>query len=193
MLRKQTSAFFIWLNKWWRYLELRRYFPFGIVFLVAGKILDMHDPAHLGEKLGMYFITVLSGLFVHGLILLPLFFYLFTRKNPFPYIRGLLQALVIALATSSRYERSALRSRRRRPSDVCLNLRPILLPQLSDVAHHHEVSPGELRCGPADCPLCAPSRSHHQHGRHSPVRGRGGHLYSSGQRVWFGLRPAGHH
>lgn len=81
-----------------------RYFPFGIVFLVAGKILDMHDPAHLGEKLGMYFITVLSGLFVHGLILLPLFFYFFTRKNPFPYIRGLLQALVIALATSSRYE-----------------------------------------------------------------------------------------
>uniref|UniRef100_A0A665V864 Amino acid transporter n=1 Tax=Echeneis naucrates TaxID=173247 RepID=A0A665V864_ECHNA len=77
------------------------YFPFGIVFLVAGKILDMHDPAHLGEKLGMYFITVLSGLFVHGLILLPLFFYFFTRRNPFPYIRGLLQALVIALATSS--------------------------------------------------------------------------------------------
>ncbi|XP_049452756.1 solute carrier family 1 member 8b [Epinephelus fuscoguttatus] len=77
------------------------YFPFGIVFLVAGKILDMHDPAHLGEKLGMYFITVLSGLFVHGLILLPLFYFFFTRKNPFPYIRGLLQALVIALATSS--------------------------------------------------------------------------------------------
>ncbi|KAK1893726.1 Excitatory amino acid transporter 5 [Dissostichus eleginoides] len=77
------------------------YFPFGIVFLVAGKILDMHDPAHLGEKLGMYFITVLSGLFVHGLILLPLFYFFFTRKNPFAYIRGLLQALVIALATSS--------------------------------------------------------------------------------------------
>lgn len=81
---------------------LCRYFPFGIVFLVAGKILDMHDPAHLGEKLGMYFLTVLAGLFVHGLILLPSFFYFFTRKNPFPFIRGLLQALVIALATSSR-------------------------------------------------------------------------------------------
>lgn len=82
--------------------SLCRYFPFGIVFLVAGKILDMHDPAHLGEKLGMYFITVLAGLFVHGLILLPLFFFLITRHNPFTYIRGLLQALVIALATSSR-------------------------------------------------------------------------------------------
>ncbi|XP_017580959.1 solute carrier family 1 member 8b [Pygocentrus nattereri] len=77
------------------------YFPFGIVFLVAGKILDMHDPVILAEKLGMYFMTVLAGLFVHGVILLPLFFFLFTKKNPFSYIRGLLQALVIALATSS--------------------------------------------------------------------------------------------
>uniref|UniRef100_A0A671K6R3 Amino acid transporter n=1 Tax=Sinocyclocheilus anshuiensis TaxID=1608454 RepID=A0A671K6R3_9TELE len=77
------------------------YFPFGIVFLVAGKILDMHDPAVLAEKLGMYFMTVLAGLFVHGVILLPMFFFLFTGKNPFSYIRGLLQALVIALATSS--------------------------------------------------------------------------------------------
>uniref|UniRef100_A0A671UIL3 Amino acid transporter n=1 Tax=Sparus aurata TaxID=8175 RepID=A0A671UIL3_SPAAU len=77
------------------------YFPFGIIFLVAGKILDMQDPSTLGKKLGWYGITVLAGLFVHGLILLPLFYFILTRKNPFSYIRGLLQALVIALATSS--------------------------------------------------------------------------------------------
>ncbi|XP_061593449.1 excitatory amino acid transporter 5-like isoform X2 [Cololabis saira] len=77
------------------------YFPFGIIFLVAGKILDMQDPSTLGKKLGWYGITVLAGLFVHGLILLPLFFFILTKKNPFSYIRGLLQAMVIALATSS--------------------------------------------------------------------------------------------
>ncbi|XP_054646212.1 excitatory amino acid transporter 5 isoform X1 [Dunckerocampus dactyliophorus] len=77
------------------------YFPFGIIFLVAGKILDMQDPSTLGKKLGWYGITVLAGLFVHGLVLLPLFYFLLTRKNPFKYIRGLLQAMVIALATSS--------------------------------------------------------------------------------------------
>ncbi|XP_077390301.1 solute carrier family 1 member 8a [Festucalex cinctus] len=77
------------------------YFPFGIVFLVAGKILDMQDPSTLGRKLGWYGVTVLAGLFVHGLLLLPLFYFLLTRKNPFTFIRGLLQALVIALATSS--------------------------------------------------------------------------------------------
>ncbi|XP_049586311.1 excitatory amino acid transporter 5 isoform X2 [Syngnathus scovelli] len=77
------------------------YFPFGIIFLVAGKILDMQDPSTLGRKLGWYGITVLAGLFVHGLLLLPLFYFLLTGKNPFTFIRGLLQALVIALATSS--------------------------------------------------------------------------------------------
>ncbi|MEQ2308285.1 Excitatory amino acid transporter 5 [Ameca splendens] len=77
------------------------YFPFGIIFLVAGKILDMQDPSTLGKKLGWYGVTVLIGLFVHGLVLLPLFYFLLTRKNPFSYIRGLLQAMVIALATSS--------------------------------------------------------------------------------------------
>lgn len=99
---RQEKSLSLRITGWLFIIFHHRYFPFGIVFLVAGKILDMHDPAHLGEKLGMYFITVLSGLFVHGLILLPLFFFFFTRKNPFPYIRGLLQALVIALATSSR-------------------------------------------------------------------------------------------
>ncbi|XP_027025670.1 excitatory amino acid transporter 5 [Tachysurus fulvidraco] len=77
------------------------YFPFGIIFLVAAKILDMSDPSTLGKKLGWYAVTVLTGLFIHGFILLPLFYFLLTRKNPFIYIRGLLQAMVIALATSS--------------------------------------------------------------------------------------------
>uniref|UniRef100_A0A8C5JKE1 Amino acid transporter n=1 Tax=Junco hyemalis TaxID=40217 RepID=A0A8C5JKE1_JUNHY len=78
------------------------YFPFGIVFLIAGKILEMEDPSVIGQKLGLYVITVVSGLAVHGIILLPLLFVLITKKNPFAFIQGILQALLIALATSSR-------------------------------------------------------------------------------------------
>ncbi|NXY75156.1 EAA5 protein, partial [Glareola pratincola] len=77
------------------------YFPFGIVFLIAGKILEMEDPSVIGQKLGLYAITVVSGLAIHGLILLPLLFVLITKKNPFAFIQGILQALLIALATSS--------------------------------------------------------------------------------------------
>uniref|UniRef100_A0A8C5XD23 Amino acid transporter n=1 Tax=Microcebus murinus TaxID=30608 RepID=A0A8C5XD23_MICMU len=79
------------------------YFPFGIVFLIAGKILEMDDPRAVGKKLGFYAVTVVCGLVLHGLFILPLLYFFITRKNPIVFIRGVLQALLIALATSSRY------------------------------------------------------------------------------------------
>lgn len=101
----------------------------------------MQDPSTLGKKLGWYGITVLAGLFVHGLILLPLFYFILTKKNPFTYIRGLLQAMVIALATSSR---SASGTRLVQVWGPFQHLCPLVLWQLSHAAHHHEVSVGEL-------------------------------------------------
>ncbi|KAM9761600.1 LOW QUALITY PROTEIN: excitatory amino acid transporter 5-like [Menidia menidia] len=77
------------------------YFPFGIVFLVAGKILEMSDPSAMGKKLGFYAVTVVFGLVLHGLFILPTLYFLITKKSPIVYIRGILQALLIALATSS--------------------------------------------------------------------------------------------
>uniref|UniRef100_A0A8C1KUU5 Amino acid transporter n=1 Tax=Cyprinus carpio TaxID=7962 RepID=A0A8C1KUU5_CYPCA len=80
---------------------LCRYFPFGIVFLVAGKILEMSDPSAMGKKLGFYAITVVMGLILHGLFILPSMYFFITKKSPIVYIRGILQALLISLATSS--------------------------------------------------------------------------------------------
>ncbi|XP_061634056.1 solute carrier family 1 member 7b isoform X3 [Phyllopteryx taeniolatus] len=77
------------------------YFPFGIVFLVAGKILEMSDPSAMGKKLGFYAVTVVFGLVLHGLFILPSMYFFITKKSPIVYIRGILQALLIALATSS--------------------------------------------------------------------------------------------
>ncbi|KAA0718890.1 Excitatory amino acid transporter 5 [Triplophysa tibetana] len=77
------------------------YFPFGIVFLVAGKILEMDDPSAMGKKLGFYAITVVMGLVLHGLFILPSMYFIITKKSPIVYIRGILQALLISLATSS--------------------------------------------------------------------------------------------
>ncbi|XP_018608812.1 solute carrier family 1 member 7a [Scleropages formosus] len=77
------------------------YFPFGIVFLVAGKILEMDDPSAMGKKLGFYAVTVVMGLVLHGLFILPAMYFFITKKSPIVYIRGILQALLISLATSS--------------------------------------------------------------------------------------------
>uniref|UniRef100_A0A3P9J797 Amino acid transporter n=1 Tax=Oryzias latipes TaxID=8090 RepID=A0A3P9J797_ORYLA len=77
------------------------YAPVGIMFLIAGKIVEMKDLAEVGGQLGMYTVSVIVGLLIHGLFVLPLLFFLVTRKNPYSFIGGLLQALITALGTSS--------------------------------------------------------------------------------------------
>nr|XP_015221262.1 PREDICTED: excitatory amino acid transporter 1-like isoform X3 [Lepisosteus oculatus] len=77
------------------------YAPMGIMFLIAGKILEMKDLVQVGGQLGMYTISVIVGLLIHGLLVLPLLYFVVTRKNPYIFIGGLLQALITALGTSS--------------------------------------------------------------------------------------------
>ncbi|XP_028835233.1 excitatory amino acid transporter 1-like [Denticeps clupeoides] len=77
------------------------YAPVGILFLIAGKIVEMDDVTQMGGQLGMYTITVIIGLFIHGMFVLPTLFFVITRKNPFIFMMGLLQALITALGTSS--------------------------------------------------------------------------------------------
>lgn len=79
-----------------------RYAPIGILFLIAGKIVEMDDLTQMGGQLGMYTITVIIGLLIHGVVILPTLYFVITRQNPFIFIAGILQALVTALGTSSR-------------------------------------------------------------------------------------------
>ena len=60
--------------------------PIGVCFLVAGQLLEMKDIAGEFAKLGWYFFTVLLGLFIHGLIVLPTIYGITTRSLPFRYL-----------------------------------------------------------------------------------------------------------
>lgn len=74
------------------------------MFLIAGKIVEMDDITQMGSQLAMYTVTVMTGLAIHAIVVLPTLYFLVTRKNPLVFIGGLLQALITALGTSSRWD-----------------------------------------------------------------------------------------
>ncbi|KAM5297692.1 neutral amino acid transporter B(0) isoform 2-T2 [Glossophaga mutica] len=77
------------------------YAPVGILFLVASKIMEMEDVGSLFTSLGKYILCCLLGHAIHGLVLLPLIYFLFTRKNPYRFLWGIVTALITAFGTSS--------------------------------------------------------------------------------------------
>ncbi|XP_062872538.1 neutral amino acid transporter B(0) [Trichomycterus rosablanca] len=77
------------------------YAPLGIMFLVAAKIVEMEDIGMLFASLGKYIACCVIGHAVHGLLILPLLYFVFTRKNPYTFLIGLIAALATAFGTSS--------------------------------------------------------------------------------------------
>ncbi|XP_069764611.1 neutral amino acid transporter B(0) isoform X1 [Narcine bancroftii] len=77
------------------------YAPLGIMFLVAGKIVEMENVLLLFTSLGKYICCCIVGHIIHGLIVLPLIYFIFTRKNPYSFLWGIFTALATAFGTAS--------------------------------------------------------------------------------------------
>ncbi|KAG7523202.1 excitatory amino acid transporter 2 isoform X2 [Solea senegalensis] len=77
------------------------YSPFGIACLICGKIISIKDLEVVGRQLGMYMVTVIIGLIIHGVIFLPSIYFVIVRKNPFTFFLGIFQAWITALGTAS--------------------------------------------------------------------------------------------
>ena len=78
--------------------------PVGIFGLVAGRIGHAGGfKEFLPELLavGKYSFTVVFGLGVHGIIILPLILLLIARRNPLTYLKGMSTALLNAFSTAS--------------------------------------------------------------------------------------------
>jgi Na+/H+-dicarboxylate symporter len=76
-----------------------RLLPIGVFALIARAIGQMG----LGvfEQVGKYMITIAVGLTLHLLVVLPLVFWLFTRRNPLDHYRAMGSAMAMAFSTSS--------------------------------------------------------------------------------------------
>ncbi|KAK5902502.1 hypothetical protein CesoFtcFv8_007746 [Champsocephalus esox] len=77
------------------------YSPFGIACLICGKIISIKDLEVVGRQLGMYMVTVIIGLIIHGAIFLPAIYFAIVRKNPYTFFLGIFQAWITALGTAS--------------------------------------------------------------------------------------------
>ncbi|XP_047489491.1 excitatory amino acid transporter 3-like [Penaeus chinensis] len=75
--------------------------PIGILFLVASMMIEMEDFSVMLGQLGLYFGTVVLGIFIHGLIILPTIYTLLTRRLPFRFLANMTQAYITAFATAS--------------------------------------------------------------------------------------------
>lgn len=76
--------------------------PIGIFFLTVSQMVKMDDLDVVAGKLGLYLLTVISGILFHGFVILPAIYYLFTKKNPYIFIGRMGQAIVTAFGTGSR-------------------------------------------------------------------------------------------
>jgi len=75
--------------------------PLGVFFLIGGQILTVKDISTIVKQLGWYFVTVIIGLFMHGFIVLPILFTVFTRSLPFRFIANMTNAFTTAFGTGS--------------------------------------------------------------------------------------------
>lgn len=83
------TAWVIWLS------------PIGVFFLVTSKVVAASNLGVLIERLGLYFVTVMLGLAIHGIFTLSVLFFLGTRKLPFKFLAQLSPVLVTAFGTAS--------------------------------------------------------------------------------------------
>lgn len=83
---------------------LMKFAPLGIFCLVTaqfGRFFAADDPLQQLSGIGMYMVTVLTGLTIHSMITLPLILWYCTRRNPYRFMRQMSDALLTAFSTAS--------------------------------------------------------------------------------------------
>ncbi|CAI5447912.1 unnamed protein product [Caenorhabditis angaria] len=76
-------------------------YPIGILSLVCRNIAAIRNLTETAQSLAMYVVTVSCGLMIHSLFTLPTLYFIVTKKSPFAFMTGILQALATAFGTAS--------------------------------------------------------------------------------------------
>ncbi|XP_037542630.1 excitatory amino acid transporter 3-like [Nematolebias whitei] len=76
------------------------YLPVGVLFMITSHVVEVRDWESI-LKLGKFAVLILLGHAFHGLVLLPLIYFLFVRRNPFAVMKRVFHALLTAVLISS--------------------------------------------------------------------------------------------
>jgi len=84
-------------------VEIILYFaPIGILALIGGIVAEQHGSlGRLASGLGLYAVTVIAGLLIHAVFVLPLILRALGKRNPLEYFANMLQSLATAFTTAS--------------------------------------------------------------------------------------------
>jgi len=75
--------------------------PIGVFSLIAKNLGSSGDIISVLKGLGMLIVCRFVGILFHGIVILPLFYFVTTRKNPFSYLKNCSEAFLIAFGSSS--------------------------------------------------------------------------------------------
>ena len=73
--------------------------PIGVFGLIIKAIAT--SGLDIFKAVGLYIVTIATGLTIHLFIILPLIFYIFTKTNPLLHFKAMASALAMAFSTSS--------------------------------------------------------------------------------------------
>ncbi|MCH7938377.1 MAG: dicarboxylate/amino acid:cation symporter [Candidatus Marinimicrobia bacterium] len=73
--------------------------PIGVFGLISRAVVSMGG--ELFQAVGLYMITIAAGLTIHFLVILPVLFFLLTRRNPLDHYRAMAAVMAMAFSTSS--------------------------------------------------------------------------------------------
>lgn len=75
--------------------------PVGVASLIAKVIASTENIHEDFRKLGMFVLTVMIGLFIFALVLVPLVYYFIKKSNPFRFLATLIEPMLISFAAAS--------------------------------------------------------------------------------------------
>jgi Na+/H+-dicarboxylate symporter len=78
-----------------------KFTPLGIFGIVSVVVAEQKDILDVAQRLGIYMLAVLLGLFFHAFITLPLLLRLFGKVNPYKHFKAMTTPLLTAFSTSS--------------------------------------------------------------------------------------------